>query len=70
MPIRHCGSEVVLVLIMPPGNNSSEDVRLEGGASDAEGRVLVRRNGQWGSICDDLWGLEDARVICRMLCYK
>ncbi|XP_052091440.1 deleted in malignant brain tumors 1 protein-like [Mytilus californianus] len=33
------------------------------------GFVEILRNGQWGSICDDLWGKQDARVICHMLCF-
>ena len=52
------------------GNNASQAIRLVGGANEAEGRVEVLRGGNWGSICDDGWGLNEASVICRMLCYK
>ena len=29
----------------------------------------IYSNGQWQSICDDGWGIEDADVVCRQLNY-
>ncbi|XP_021351066.1 deleted in malignant brain tumors 1 protein-like isoform X2 [Mizuhopecten yessoensis] len=44
-------------------------VELVNGPNPSEGRVEVIRSGSRGTICDDLWGPEDARVVCRMLGY-
>ncbi|PIK38168.1 putative deleted in malignant brain tumors 1 protein-like, partial [Apostichopus japonicus] len=44
-------------------------VRLVGGVRDQEGRIEIYLNGQWGTICDDYWGKEDADVACRQLGY-
>ncbi|CAH1244700.1 PRSS12 [Branchiostoma lanceolatum] len=43
-------------------------VRLAGAnATSFQGRVEVFYDGEWGSICDDNWGIEEANAVCREL---
>ncbi|XP_034934293.1 neurotrypsin-like [Chelonus insularis] len=59
------------------GDRSDEDIcnpeklnyaiRLSGSENDFEGRVEVKILGQWGQVCDDGFGMNDATVICKEL---
>ena len=52
-----------------PDNPAEGDLWLLDGNSDREGRLEVYLNGEWGTVCDDKFGLVDAGVACRQLGY-
>nr|XP_022333493.1 deleted in malignant brain tumors 1 protein-like [Crassostrea virginica] len=45
----------------------TKDIRLQGGSHPLEGRVEVRVQGQWRTVCDEGWDDLDATTVCRML---
>uniref|UniRef100_A0A3B1K7H2 SRCR domain-containing protein n=1 Tax=Astyanax mexicanus TaxID=7994 RepID=A0A3B1K7H2_ASTMX len=42
-------------------------IRLVSGSGRCDGRVEISINDQWGTVCDDLWDINDGDVVCRQM---
>lgn len=49
---------------------SRDEYRLVGGRGDFEGRVEVRRNGEWQTMCGLFWDIDNAEVLCWEIGYE
>lgn len=43
------------------------EIRLRGSTDYKEGRVEICLNNEWGTVCDQMWSVTNAGVVCRQL---
>ena len=64
---------IVLMLVSVPGlsinrcNEGSVRIVDQEGMESLRGRVEICHNDIWGTVCRDMWGNQDAMVVCRQL---
>lgn len=49
---------------------SPTEIRLVNGENNHEGRLEIKHNGLWGTICDDDFNEDAAKVVCKKLGYS
>ncbi|KAH3710081.1 hypothetical protein DPMN_069547 [Dreissena polymorpha] len=64
--VTDCGHDEDIWLACYPQTK----VRLAGGRSSAEGRLEVYAKSGWHSVCDHMFDVNDASVVCTMLGYS
>ncbi|KAG5854156.1 hypothetical protein ANANG_G00034630, partial [Anguilla anguilla] len=42
-------------------------IRLVNGSDQCSGRVEIYHDGQWGTVCDDFWDINNTEVVCRQV---
>ena len=59
-------------MIGPEPEDFEYEVRIvdDSGLRAGRGRVEVKYDDTWGTVCNENWGDNEAATVCRMLGYK
>ncbi|XP_052557768.1 antigen WC1.1-like, partial [Tympanuchus pallidicinctus] len=69
MAMKGCLSALVLWLLLLTIQVSlgDDELKLINGTSPCSGRVEVKHEDRWGTVCDGDWNTEDAEVVCQQV---
>ncbi|XP_063210190.1 antigen WC1.1-like [Chroicocephalus ridibundus] len=56
-----------LLLLSVQVSLGADELRLSNGTGPCSGRVEVKHEEEWGTVCDGDWTIEDAEVVCKQL---
>ncbi|XP_061310263.1 antigen WC1.1-like [Pezoporus flaviventris] len=63
----HLSVPVLWLILCIQVSLGADELRLTNGTGPCSGRVEIKHEEQWGTVCDGDWTMKDAEVVCKQL---